>query len=53
MEIEIGRLKSLSELNKNIRPEEIEFFEQQKSQLNDIYARANLRLEAVRIIVAT
>jgi len=50
---EINRLKALSKVNPNIRKEEVSYFEQQLSRLTDVIESANLRLDAVRVIVAT
>jgi ATP-dependent helicase HepA len=50
---EINRLKALSKVNSNIRPDEITHFEKQLSSLSDVINAANLRLDAVRVIVAT
>ncbi len=51
--IEINRLKALSKVNPNIRTEEIQYFEKQLSMLTDVIDAANIRLDAVRVIVAT
>ena len=50
---EVNRLRALQQINPNIRQEEIDFFEQQLDMLNDVLDSATLRLDAVRIIVAT
>ncbi len=50
---EINRLKALSKVNPNIRTEEIQYFEKQLSMLTDVIDAANIRLDAVRVIVAT
>ena len=50
---EINRLKALSKVNPNIRADEISHFEKQLSMLTDVIDAANLRLDAVRVIVAT
>jgi ATP-dependent helicase HepA len=50
---EINRLTALSKVNPNIRKDEIQYFEQQLSTLTDVIDAANLRLDAVRVIVAT
>ncbi|PXW86903.1 ATP-dependent helicase HepA [Nitrosomonas sp. Nm84] len=50
---EIERLKALQQVNPNVREEEIQFFEQQFQQLTDALKSSNLRLDAVRVIVAT
>jgi ATP-dependent helicase HepA len=50
---EIERLKALQQVNPNVRDEEIQFFEQQLLQLINALKSSNLRLDAVRVIVAT
>lgn len=50
---EIERLKALRQVNPNVRDEEIQFFEQQLQQLTGALKSSNLRLDAVRVIVAT
>ena len=50
---EINRLKALSKVNPNIRAEEIVYFEKQLELLTSVIETANLRLDAVRVIVAT
>jgi ATP-dependent helicase HepA len=50
---EINRLNALSEVNPNIRADEIAYFEKQLSMLTEVIDAANLRLDAVRVIVAT
>ncbi len=50
---EIERLKALQQVNPNVRDEEIQFFKQQLQQLIDALKSSNLRLDAVRVIVAT
>jgi ATP-dependent helicase HepA len=50
---EINRLKALSKVNPNIREDEIRYFEKQLSMLTEVIDAANIRLDAVRVIVAT
>ena len=50
---EIERLKALQQVNPNVRDEEIRFFEQQLQQLTAALQSSHLRLDAVRVIVAT
>ena len=50
---EINRLKALSKVNPNIRADEVAYFEKQLSELTGVIEGANLRLDAVRVIVAT
>ena len=49
---EINRLKALSQINPNIRDEEIEFFEQQLQALDEVLDAASLRLDSLRVIIA-
>ncbi len=53
LSIEINRLKALSKINPNIRAEEITHFEKQLSMLTQVIDGANIRLDAIRVIVAT
>ena len=50
---EINRLKALHKINPNIRKDEVRFFEQQLESLSKRLESSNLRLDAIRIIVAT
>ncbi len=50
---EINRLIALSKVNPNIRADEIQYFEKQLSTLTDVIEAANIRLDAIRVIVAT
>jgi ATP-dependent helicase HepA len=50
---EINRLKALRQVNPNVRDEEIRFFEQQLETLGTAVDQASLRLDALRVIVAT
>jgi len=50
---EINRLKALSKVNPNIRADEIAYFEKQLEMLTSVIDTANIRLDAVRVIVAT
>ena len=50
---EIARLKSLSKINANIRPEEIDFFENQLHLVTETLDSASLRLDALRVMIAT
>ncbi len=50
---EINRLKALRRINPNVRDEEIQFFEEQWHALNQVLELANLRLDAIRVIVST
>jgi ATP-dependent helicase HepA len=53
LEPEIERLRALKAHNPNVRSEEIEFFESQRAGINTALESANVRLDALRIIVAT
>lgn len=53
LQLEINRLSELSRVNPNIRQEEIHFFEKQLIALTKALESASLRLDAVRVIVAT
>jgi ATP-dependent helicase HepA len=50
---EIHRLRALRQVNVNVRNEEIEFFQQQQEMLSRALQSASLRLDAIRVIVAT
>ena len=50
---EIDRLIALHKINPNVREEEIHFFKRQLENLSGRLESANLRLDAIRIIVAT
>ena len=51
--LEIERLKALHKVNPNVREEEIQFFEQQLKDLTLALNTTHLRLDALRVIVAT
>ena len=48
-----GVLRALQKINPNVRDEEIVFFEQQLATLSRVLESAALRLDALRVIVAT
>ena len=50
---EVNRLKALSKVNPNVRADEIEFFEDQLKALTKVLDSATLRLDAIRVLVAT
>ncbi|MDH5613334.1 MAG: RNA polymerase-associated protein RapA, partial [Gammaproteobacteria bacterium] len=50
---EVNRLKALKKVNPNVRPSEIKFFENQLETLNKVLDSASLRLDALRVMVAT
>lgn len=51
--LEIERLKALHKVNPNVREEEIQFFEQQLENVTAALNSTHLRLDALRVIVAT
>ncbi len=51
--LEIERLKALHKVNPNVRAEEIRFFEQQLEDITAAFKLTRLRLDALRVIVAT
>jgi len=51
--LEVDRLKSLALVNPNVRAEEIEFMELQREALTVALDSATLRLDALRVLVAT
>ncbi len=53
IETEIERLQALKEHNPNVREEEIQFFEAQRDAIHLALETATVRLDAVRVIVAT
>ena len=53
LEPEIERLRALKSHNPNVRDEEIAFFESQRNAINAALESANVRLDALRVIVAT
>lgn len=50
---ELARLEALAAVNPNIRPEEIEFRRDQASTLAEVLGNATVRLDAVRVGLAT
>jgi ATP-dependent helicase HepA len=50
---EVNRLKALSKVNPNVRASEIVFFETQLAVLTKVLDSAMLRLDALRVLVAT
>ncbi len=49
---EIQRLRELQQVNPNVRDEEIDFLETQRSQLAEHMQQTGLRLDALRLIIA-
>jgi ATP-dependent helicase HepA len=50
--IEVNRLKALAQVNPNVRPEEVEFLEDRLRLLSSAIENSQIRLEAVRLIIA-
>jgi len=50
---EVDRLKALAQVNPNVRDEEIEFMERQREAVMVALDSAALRLDALRVVVAT
>lgn len=50
---ELHRLKALQQINPSIRQDEIDFFEQELATAAEAVESANLRLDAIRVIVVT
>ncbi|WP_440055289.1 RNA polymerase-associated protein RapA [Pseudoalteromonas sp. T1lg65] len=53
MEAEQSRLKALKAINPNIRDEEITVFDKQREQLQTHIGKAQLKLDAIRLIVVS
>ena len=53
MNLEIDRLTQLMKVNNNVRPEELEFLNDRKERLTLAIDGAQMRMEAIRVIVAT
>ncbi len=52
LEKEAERLVALQTINPNVRDDEIEFFQQQLAETLEQIDRANIRLDAIRVLVA-
>ncbi len=52
LEHEADRLVALQTINPNVRDDEIEFFQQQLQQVLEQIDQANIRLDAIRVLVA-
>ncbi|WP_372770738.1 RNA polymerase-associated protein RapA [Pseudoalteromonas sp.] len=50
---ELARLKSLKQLNPNVREDELFYLEKQKAQLLEHVEKAELKLDAIRLIVVS
>ncbi len=50
---EINRLRALRQLNPNVRDEELDFFQRQQDMVDGALNCASLRLDALRVIIAT
>ncbi len=53
LETEIQRLEALMDVNPNVRDEEVEHFRRQLADLTERLESSSLRLDALRVIVAT
>ena len=53
LKTEIDRLQAMMEVNPNVRPEELAFFESQLEEITERLEQSNLRLDALRVVVAT
>jgi len=51
LQTEIERLKALKAVNPNVREEEIQFFEKQWRAVDNAMKHANVRLDAVRVVI--
>jgi ATP-dependent helicase HepA len=49
---EVNRLTALAQVNPNVRPEEVEFLEERLRLLTSAIESSQIRLEAVRLIIA-
>jgi ATP-dependent helicase HepA len=49
---EVNRLKALAQVNPNVRPEEVEFLEDRLRLLTSAIESSQIRLEAVRLVIA-
>jgi ATP-dependent helicase HepA len=52
LDLEIDRLSALQRINDTVRSTEIEHLKETRSQLLQVIARADVRLDGIRIIVA-
>ncbi len=52
LQAEIDRLRALKTVNPNVREEEISFFEQRLALVLEQIEQANIRLDAIRVLVA-
>ncbi|MCP3849553.1 MAG: RNA polymerase-associated protein RapA [Gammaproteobacteria bacterium] len=50
---EVNRLKSLAQVNPNIREEEIKFYQEQLQSLDSLFSSIKPRLDALRLIIVT
>ena len=50
---EASRLKTLSKVNANVRAEEIDFFEKRLQRVTQVLESSSLRLDALRVMLAT
>ena len=50
---EQARLTALKQINPNIRDEELSFFDKQRSELTTYIKKAQVKLDAIRLIVVS
>ena len=50
---EQARLTALKQINPNIRDEELSFFDKQRSELTTYIEKAQVKLDAIRLIVVS
>ena len=50
---EQSRLAALKQINPNIRDEELNFFDKQRSELTTYIEKAQVKLDAIRLIVVS
>jgi len=53
LKLEVDRLRALQEVNPSVRDDEIDFLKERALQIDDYLQTAQLRLDAVRVIIAT
>ncbi len=53
LQTEIDRLEAMIEINPNVRAEELEFFQSQLKEVTQRLEQSQLRLDAMRVIIAT
>lgn len=53
LKLEIDRLRALKEVNPSVRDDEIDYLKERAMEMDDYLQTAQLRLDAVRVIIAT